>query len=107
MNRNQGRKSMKRAVASILAVLAAVTFLAAFANAAKLAQKKSFPDIPRITKEELRDKLADPDVVILDVRPEQQWKSSKLKIVGAIHENPAAVESWAGKYPKDKTIVLY
>jgi len=98
---------MKRAVASILAVLAAVTFLAASANAAKPSKKKSFPDVPRITKEELMEKLADPEVIIIDVRPEQQWKSSKLKILGAIHEDPVAIESWAGKYPKDKTIVLY
>ena len=98
---------MKRAVASILAVLAAVTFLAASAIAAKPSKKKSFPDVPRITKEELMEKLADPEVIIIDVRPEQQWKSSKLKILGAIHEDPVAIESWAGKYPKDKTIVLY
>jgi 3-mercaptopyruvate sulfurtransferase SseA len=98
---------MKRAVASILAVLATVAFLAASANAAKQSEKKSFPDIPRITKEQLTEKLADPDIVILDVRPEQQWKGTKLKILGAIHEDPTAIESWAGKYPKDKTIVLY
>ncbi len=98
---------MKRAVATILAFLAAVTFLAAFANAAKHSGKKAFPDIPRITKDQLMEKLADPAVIILDVRPEQQWKSSKMKIVGAIHEDAMAVESWAGKYPKDKTIVLY
>jgi hypothetical protein len=98
---------MKRAVASILAVLAAVTFLAASANAAKPSKKKSFPEIPRITKDQLMDKLGDPEVIIIDVRPEQQWNSAKLKIVGAIHEDPAAIESWAGNYPKDKTIVLY
>jgi hypothetical protein len=98
---------MKRAVASILAVLAAVTFLAASANAAKPSKKKAFPDIPRITKEELMQKLADPEVIIIDVRPEQQWRNSKLKILGAIHEDSMDIESWAGKYPKDKTIVLY
>jgi 3-mercaptopyruvate sulfurtransferase SseA len=98
---------MKRAVASILAVLAAVLFLAASANAAKHSEKKSFPDIPRITKDQLMEKLADPEVILLDVRPEQQWKGTKLKILGAIHEDPTAIESWAGKYPKDKTIVLY
>jgi hypothetical protein len=98
---------MKRAVASILAVLAAVLFLAASANAAKQSEKKPFPDVPRITKEQLMDKLADPEVIIIDVRPEQQWKTSKLKILGAIHEDAMAIESWAGKYPKDKTIVLY
>jgi len=98
---------MNRAVASILAVLAATTFLAASANAAKHSENKPFPDVPRITKDQLVEKLADPEVIIIDVRPEQQWKSSKLKIVGAIHEDAMAVESWAGKYPKDKTIVLY
>ena len=98
---------MKRATVTILAVLAAVTFLAAFANAAKQSETKPFPDIPRITIEELREKLADPEVIIIDVRPEQQWNSAKMKIAGAIHEDPAAIESWAGNYPKDKTIVLY
>ena len=99
---------MKRAVAStILAVSAAVTFLAASVNAAKQSEKKPFPEIPRITKEQLMEKLADPEVIIIDVRPEQQWNSAKLKIVGAIHEDAMAIESWAGKYPKDKTIVLY
>ena len=98
---------MKRVTVTILAIFVAVTFLAAIAKAAKPSKKKSFPDIPRMTKEELMEKLADPEVIILDVRPEQQWKSSKLKIVGAIHEDPTTIESWAGKYPKDKTIVLY
>ena len=98
---------MKRVTVTILAIFVAVTFLAANAKAAKPSKKKSFPDIPRITKEELMDKLTDPEVIILDVRPEQQWKSSKMKILGAIHEDPMAIESWAGKYPKNKTIVLY
>jgi hypothetical protein len=98
---------MKRAVASILVVLAAMTFLAASANAAKPSKKKAFPDIPRMTKDQLMEKLGDPEVIIIDVRPEQQWRSSKLKILGAIHEDPVDIESWAEKYPKDKTIVLY
>jgi len=100
---------MKRVTVTILVVLAAVTFLAATARAAKPSKKKSFPEIPRprITKDQLMDKLGDPEVIIIDVRPEQQWNSAKLKIVGAIHEDPAAIESWAGNYPKDKTIVLY
>jgi len=98
---------MKRAVATMIAVSVTVLFLAAFANAAKDSETKPFPDIPRITKEELREKLTDSDLVILDVRTEQQWNSAKLKIAGAIHENPAAIESWAGKYSRDKTIVLY
>jgi hypothetical protein len=98
---------MKRVTVTILAIFVAVTFLAAAAKAAKPSKKKSFPDIPRITKQELMDKLADPEVIIIDVRPEQQWNSSKMKILGATHEDPTAIELWAEKYPKDKTIVLY
>lgn len=64
-------------------------------------------DVSRITKQELRSMLDDPDVIILDVRPEQQWKASELKIRGAIYENPKKVGSWARKYPKDKTLILY
>lgn len=63
--------------------------------------------VPRITKEELVKKLNDPDVIILDVRPEDQWKISKHEIYGAKHEDPEKVESWIDKYPKDKTYVLY
>ena len=98
---------MKKIAATTLAAVVTVLIFGITAHAAKPSTKKSFPDIPRITKEELMEKLADPEVVILDVRPEQQWKSTKLKIVGAIHEDPMDIESWAGKYPKDKTIVLY
>ena len=98
---------MKRATVTLLVFLAVVTLLVASATAAKDSEKKPFPDIPRITKQELMDKLADPEVIIIDVRPEQQWNSAKLKILGATHEDPTAIELWAEKYPKDKTIVLY
>jgi len=64
-------------------------------------------DIAKITVQELRSMLGDPDVIILDVRPEQQWKSSELEIRGAVHEDPNKVESWARKYSKEKILVLY
>ena len=64
-------------------------------------------DVSTITNQELRSMLGDSDVTILDVRPKQQWKASELKIRGAIYENPNEVESWAERYPKDKTLILY
>ena len=64
-------------------------------------------DSSTITTQELRSILDDPDVVILDVRPEQQWRTSELKIRGAVYENPKKVGSWAGKYSKDKMLILY
>jgi divalent metal cation (Fe/Co/Zn/Cd) transporter len=64
-------------------------------------------EVQRITKEQLRSMLDDPGVTIVDVRPEEQWKASELKVRGAVHEDPDKVESWAEKYQKGKTLVLY
>ena len=64
-------------------------------------------DVTRMSKEDLKARLDDPDVVILDVRSGSDWKSSEFKIKGAIREESRNVDSWAGKYPTDKTLVLY
>lgn len=62
---------------------------------------------PQMTVEELRSKLGDPDVTILDLRREAHWKASDRKIMGAVREDPHDVENWANRYPRDKTLVLY
>ena len=93
-----------------VAILAAVLSLAWLGTPAKtIAAPKDipFPDVPRITTEELKSMLGDESVIILDVRMEDQWEASPQKIPGAIHENAMDAKSWAHKYPKDKTIVLY
>jgi len=64
-------------------------------------------DAPRMTKEELKVKLDNPDLIVIDVRLGKDWTNSDLKIKGAVRENPEAVDSWANKYPKDKTLVFY
>ncbi len=64
-------------------------------------------DVPRMTQDELRVLLGNPDLVILDVRARSDWTASDLKIKGAVREEPHGVESWANKYSKDKTLVLY
>ncbi len=66
-----------------------------------------FGSIPRITTEELKAMLGKPEVLIVDVRVDKDWNDSDLKIKGAVRENPQAIESWASKYPKDKTLVFY
>ena len=63
--------------------------------------------VAKMTKEELRAKLDNPDVVIVDIRLGKDWKASEEKIKGAIRVDPDVVESLAAKYPKDKTLVLY
>jgi len=63
---------------------------------------------PKMTKEELRPLMGDPNVVIIDVRLNDEWKNSESKIKGAAREDPEkTIRDWADKYPKDKTFVFY
>ncbi len=64
-------------------------------------------DVPRITAEELKGILGNPDVVVLDVRYSQNWQDSDLKIKNAIRGNPDNFSSWFDQFPKEKTLVLY
>ena len=64
-------------------------------------------DVPRMTKDELKALLQNPDLVTLDVRSSSDWTASDLKIKGAVREEPDDIESWANKYSKDKILVLY
>jgi len=64
-------------------------------------------DVPRMTKEELKSMLGNPEVIVVDVRAATGWDASDLKIQSAVREDPKKVNSWADKYPKDKTLVFY
>ena len=64
-------------------------------------------DAPRITKQELKAMMDNPNVIIVDVRTAAGWDESKLKIKGAVREDPSKVKSWIEKYPLDKTFVFY
>ncbi len=61
----------------------------------------------RISKEELKAMLGDPNVIIIDVRIDDEWKASDKKIQGAAWKNPEQIRSWLTQYPKDKTLVFY
>ena len=63
--------------------------------------------VPWMTKEELKGRLEGPDLIILDVRKKPDWDKSSRKIQTAVHEDYERVKEWAGKYPQDKTLVLY
>ena len=64
-------------------------------------------DAPRVTKEELKAKLGDPSVTVIDVRYKANWKKSNQKVAGAVREDPNEIGSWAGKYKKDQMLVFY
>jgi hypothetical protein len=63
--------------------------------------------IAKITKEELKGKLDNPDVVIVDVRLGKDWQASESKIKGALRVEPGNVLALTDKYPKDKMLVFY
>ena len=64
-------------------------------------------DVPRMPIEELKARLNDPTLVLIDVRADGDWEGSAIKIKGALREDDEKVAEWASKYSKDKTIVLY
>lgn len=66
-----------------------------------------FPEIPRITAKQTSALLGDPDVAIIDARLVEEWRYSDAMISHAVHEDPQNVESWAHKYKKDQTVIVY
>jgi len=86
----------------VFVVALSFAFMGCFQNLA--------PDVkvPRVTKEELKSMLNRPDVIIVDVRLEDEWKKTAWKIRGAVRENPEKeIQSWVDKYPKEKTLIFY
>ena len=63
--------------------------------------------VPRIRKEKLKELLANPNVIILDVRHSENWQESEFKIKGAIRRRPKSFDSWANEFPRDKMLFLY
>jgi len=89
----------KKYIVGLLMVLLSFNSPLAFAVASA--------DAPRMSKEELKGRLGDKDIVVIDVRTGYDWEKSDSKIRGAVREDPQNVASWAKKYTKEKTIVLY
>jgi hypothetical protein len=63
--------------------------------------------IPRMTKEDLKGRIGDTDLVIVDVRTEGSWAGSALKIEGAVRGDPTGVQHWMKTYSKEQTLVFY
>lgn len=86
-------------LAVIFTVLMAGTALAGGAFAGDKA--------PRMTVQELAAMIDSPDVLILDVRRDGDFKGSELMIKNAERRAYNDVDNWAKALPKDKKIVLY
>ena len=84
-----------------------VAVVTVFAVAAVFAMPAAAQDAKRMTIEELKGMLGNPDLVIVDVRRDGDWNSSAIKVKGALREDPEKVDTWMSKYSKDKTLVFY
>ena len=58
-----------------------------------------------MTKEDLKARLGNTDLVLLDVRRGTDWRASEFKIKGAVRLDPRNIRKLT--YPKDSIIVLY
>ena len=93
------KKNKSPAIKSIVLSLALVGLISISVFAAE--------KIPRINKEDLKELLGSPDVILLDVRRTENWQESESKIKGAIRRRPQNFDTWANEFPRDKKIVLY
>jgi hypothetical protein len=92
---------MRKKLTIFLVAMTIFALLGLFANSAVA------EDVSRVTKEELKTMMGESQLVVIDVRTGKDWDGSKLKIKGAVREEPRNATSWAGKYDKQKTYVLY
>lgn len=62
-------------------------------------------EVPRMSKEQVREIMGNPGVAVIDVRTEAQWKAAKAKVEGADRQNP--MDFAANRYSKNQILVLY
>ena len=62
-------------------------------------------EVKLMTKDELKSRLDDPNLVIVDVRTGRDWDASELKIKGAVRAEAKKVSEL--KADKEKTLVTY
>jgi len=89
-----------------------IVFLAALLSLVALAgwsaPPSSVEQVPRLTKEAVKEMLGKPDVVIVDVRYIKQYEQSDKKLPGAVFLQPENFDEFVKNHPqKDKTYVLY
>jgi len=90
----------------LIASLAAL--LSLFALAGYSAPPEKVEQVPRLTKEVVKEMLGKPDVVIVDVRYIKQYEQSDKKLPGAVFVQPENFDEFVKNHPqKDKTYVLY
>jgi 3-mercaptopyruvate sulfurtransferase SseA len=78
------------------------------ATPAAPAEHKTEAEVPRITVDELKERLAkNTPVFIIDSRSQGSYDNSEMKIKGAVRIPADEIESRLGEIPRDREIVVY
>jgi hypothetical protein len=78
-----------------------------FSLAGYSAMPTTVEQVPRLTKEAVKEMLGKPDVVIVDIRYIKQFEQSDKKLPGAVFVQPENFDEFVKNHPqKDKTSVL-
>ena len=64
-------------------------------------------DVSKISVDQVKQLLGQPDTIIIDVRKPRNWWRSGKKILTATREDPSKVDQWLRKYTKDQTLIFY
>jgi hypothetical protein len=88
-----------------IAVLATAFLLTALSG--YTAPPATVEQVPRLTKDQVKDMLGNPDVVIVDIRFIKQWEQSDQKIPGALFAEPENFDAFVKIHPKEKTYIFY
>jgi hypothetical protein len=91
----------------IAAVLVVLSFALPLAPVLSAEQGLSISSAPKVTKEQIKELVGKEGFFLLDVRPNEQWRATPVKLPGAVHEDPEDVAAWASRYRKDAKIVTY
>jgi hypothetical protein len=101
------KEATKVKSATIATILVVLGFVIPVAPVLSAELSLSISSAPKVAKEQIRDLVGKEDFFLLDVRPNEQWRATPVKLPGAVHEDPEDVAAWAYRYPKGAKIVTY
>ncbi len=74
-------------------------------NASEADEEAAKAAIPRVSPQDLRQRIEKNEVTVIDVRDKQSYDSGHIK--GAMHIPLASTEAYLSYVPRDKPIVTY
>lgn len=62
---------------------------------------------PTIDVQQLKNRIVEGDIILLDVRRKADYEAAPATIPGAIWRDPEQVDQWRGELPAERTTVIY